>query len=69
MFFGDDRQSVDITNRLTNELSHLEQIFDRSLKPIEIPEIPKLAKYVINKIKEKDSEQYQALLKSIGEDT
>ena len=67
MFFGDDRQSVDITNRLTNELSHLEQIFDISLKPIEIPEIPKLAKYVINKIKEKDPEQYKALLKSIGE--
>lgn len=67
MFFGDDNQSVDITNRLTNELSHLEEIFDRSLKPIEVPEIPKLAKYVLEKIKEKDLEQYQALLKSIGE--
>jgi len=65
-FFGYDTQSVDITNRLTNELSHLEEIFDRSLKPVEIPEIPKLARYVLEKIKEKDLEQYNALLKSIG---
>lgn len=65
-FFGDDAQSVDVTNRLTNELSHLEEIFDRSLKPLEIPEISKLAMYILEKIKEKDLEQYNALLKSIG---
>jgi len=66
MFFSDDELSVDLTNRLENEFSHLEEIFDRSVKPIEIPEIPKLARYVLDKIKEKDEEQYSALLKSIG---
>ncbi len=65
-FFSDDELSVDLANRIGNELSHLEGSFDRSMKPIEIPEIPKLARYVLNKIKEKDEEQYSALLKSIG---
>jgi hypothetical protein len=37
------------------------------MHPIEIPEIPKLANYVLNKIKEKDGTQYNALMKSIGE--
>lgn len=66
MFFSDDELSVDLANRIDNELSHLEGSFDRSMKPIEIPEIPKLAKYVLEKIKQKDNEQYSALLKSIG---
>ena len=35
--------------------------------PIEIPEIPKLANFVLDKIFEKDKEQYNSLLKSIGE--
>ncbi len=67
MFFKEDNESVALTNRISNELSHLEEIFDRSMKPVDIPEIPKLAKYVLDKIKEKDSDQYCALLKSIGE--
>jgi wobble nucleotide-excising tRNase len=67
MFFKEDNESVALTNRISNELSHLEEIFDRSMKPVEIPEIPKLAKYILDKIKEKDSDQYCALLKSIGE--
>lgn len=67
MFFEEDNEAVALTNRITNELSHLEEIFDRSMKPVEIPEIPKLAKYVLDKIKEKDPDQYCALLKSIGE--
>ncbi|MBA4416782.1 MAG: AAA family ATPase [Syntrophus sp. (in: bacteria)] len=66
-FFGDDQTAVDLTNRLDNELSHLEEIFDRSMRPIEIPEIPKVANYVLTKIREKDSEQFKALLESIGE--
>jgi len=66
LFFGDDDKAVEISNRMSNELSHLEEIFDRSMRPIEIPEIPKLAQYVLNKMKEKDEEQYTFLLKSIG---
>ncbi len=67
LFFGDDNKAVEVSNRMSNELSHLEEIFDRSIRPIEIPEIPKLAQYVLDKIKEKDEDQYVSLLKSIGE--
>ena len=66
-FFGEDSTSTALTNRISNELSHLEEIFDRSMKPIDIPEIPKLANFVLDKMFEKDPEQYNALLKSIGE--
>lgn len=66
LFFKDDQATIDLTHRLDNELSHLENIFDRSMRPIEIPEIPKLANYVLSKLKEKDGDQYDALLKSIG---
>ena len=66
-FFGDDDMAIALINRLNNELSHLESIFDRSMKPLEIPEIPKLANYVMEKIYEKDPHQYNSLLKSIGE--
>jgi len=67
LFFGDDNKAVEVSNRMSNELSHLEEIFDRSIRPIEIPEIPKIAQYVLDKIKEKDEDQYVSLLKSIGE--
>lgn len=66
-FFGDDDTAIALANRLNNELSHLESIFDRSIKPIEIPEIPKLANYVLDKIYTSDPAQYNSLLKSIGE--
>lgn len=66
-FFGDDDLAVALINRLNNELSHLESIFDRSMKPVEIPEIPRLANYVLDKIFEKDPHQYNSLVKSIGE--
>ena len=67
MFFKDDQTAIALTNRLDNEFSHLEELFDRSMRPIEIPEIPTLAKYVLNRIKEKDEEQFGALMESIGE--
>lgn len=66
-FFGDDDMAVTLINRLSNELSHLESIFDRSMVPVEIPEIPKMANYVLDKIYEKDPQQYNSLVKSIGE--
>jgi hypothetical protein len=66
-FFGEDATATALTNRVGNELSHLEEIFDRSMRPIEIPEIPAVANFVLDKMYEKDSEQFNALLKSIGE--
>ncbi|WP_332848146.1 AAA family ATPase [Massilia sp. S19_KUP03_FR1] len=66
-FFGDDEMAVILANRLNNELSHLELIFDRSIKPIDIPEIPKLATFVLDKMYAADPHQFNALLRSIGE--
>lgn len=66
-FFGDDDTAIALANRINNELSHLETSFDRSNKPIEIPEISKLANYVLDKMYNSDPDQYNALLKSIGE--
>lgn len=66
-FFGEDEIAITLANRLNNEFSHLEAVPDRSFKPIEIPEISKLANYVLDRIYASDPTQYNALLKSIGE--
>ena len=68
-FFGDDVTATALTNRINNELSHLEDIFDRSMRPIDIPELPKVASFVLDTIRRKDEEQYDSLLRSIGEFT
>lgn len=67
-FFGEEEDTaVALITRLNNEFSHLEAVPDRSFKPVEIPEIAKVANYVLDKIYASDKVQYNALLKSIGE--
>lgn len=66
-FFGDDETTTALANRINNELSHLEAIFDRGMRPLDIPELSKVVSFVLNTIKEKDQEQYNSLLESIGE--
>ncbi|WP_397451361.1 AAA family ATPase [Pseudomonas sp. NA-150] len=67
-FFGEEEDTaIALVNRLNNEFSHLEAVPDRSFKPVEIPEIAKVANYVLDKIYASDAVQYNALLKSIGE--
>lgn len=67
-FFGEeDSTAIALVNRLNNEFSHLESIPDRGFKPVEIPEISKVANYVLDKIYTSDPHQYNSLLKSIGE--
>lgn len=68
-YFGNDNQSVVLTDRMNNELSHLEEIFDRGMIPIDIPELKKVAQFILDKIKENDEDQFEALLESIGEET
>lgn len=65
-FFGDNRQASSMTDRINNEFSHLEGLFERSMIPIDIPEMKKTATFILDKIREKDNEQYEALLISIG---
>lgn len=53
--------------RINNEYSHLYGVFERGMTPIEIPEMKKTAKFILDKVFENDSEQFNSLLESIGE--
>ena len=67
-FFGEEDKIPSILiERVNNEYSHLSSSFERGETPTETPEMQIAAKYIITKIKEKDKEQYEALLKSINE--
>jgi len=65
-FFGDENIPAVLTERINNEYSHLSGIFERGATVVEVPEMNKAAKLIIERIKE-DNDQYEALLRSIGE--
>ena len=65
-FFGDDALATSLTDRIINEFSHLAGIFERGLRPTNVPEMKTTANFILRKIKEKDPDQYSALLQSIG---
>lgn len=65
-FFGGDVRSKILIERITNEYSHLAGVFERSITPVEVPEMKTSAQFILNKINEKDPEQYSSLLESIG---
>lgn len=64
-FFG-DYQKASFVNRVINELSHLEKTTIRATIPLDLQEIQRVAQFVIETIKTKDNEQFNALLESIG---
>ena len=68
IFFGGDALASSLTGRITNEFSHLAGVFERSVLPIDIPEMKTTASFILRKIEEKDPDQYSALLQSIGVD-
>lgn len=63
---GDDKAASSLVNRYANELSHLREIMERGMKPLDILESKQIAKFVLETIKRKDPEQYEALCESIG---
>lgn len=63
-FFNDDPATEPMVVRLSNELSHGGEVFDRSIRPIEHAEISKMAIYVLSKVKNQDPEQYSDLLQA-----
>ena len=65
-FFDPDHESTVMINRVVNEYSHLFEAVDRGTKPIDVPEMKSVASYVLSSIQQRDEEQYNALLKSIG---
>ncbi|TCS93307.1 AAA family ATPase [Hazenella coriacea] len=62
--FDDDEIPV-LVNRVINEYSHLAYL-DRGWKPIDVEEIEKCVRIIIDRIREKDPDQFNALLESIG---
>ncbi|MNE01637.1 hypothetical protein D3C80_940840 [compost metagenome] len=65
-YFNNDTVTVTLINRITNEYSHLEDNFDRSLIPLDIAEIRQISALVLNRIESNDPDQFEALLESIG---
>ncbi len=65
-FFSSDELPVFINERIDNEYSHLNGDIERASLPIEVPEIKRNAQNILDRIKELDQEQYNALLHSIG---
>lgn len=65
-FLGDDKVSASLAERIENEYSHLHGLFERGATPVDIPAMQKMAQLVLDKIKDHDPDQYEALLQSIG---
>lgn len=66
LFFGKESIPAVLTDRINNEYSHLCGVFERGAIPIEVPEMQTAAKQIITRLKE-DIDQFNALLKSVGE--
>ena len=66
-FFGVDRIPAVLTDRINNEYSHLAGIFERGEIPTEVPEMLTTAQLIIDTLKLKNTDQYYALLSSVGE--
>lgn len=65
-FFGSTQNAI-LLNRYIQEYSHLREIIERGMKPLDIPESKKIAEFVLETIKNKDPEQYEALCESIND--
>lgn len=64
-FLNEDNISITLINRVINEYSHIGEQFERGMEPVDIDEICKISKIIIDKIKENDPDQYEALVQSI----
>lgn len=67
-YFFNDVTSVSFLQRINNEFSHGEEQPDRLHKPIDVDEFKKDALIILEKIQEKDEDQFKSLCNSIGAD-
>ena len=65
-FLSDDPVAEPLVMRVTNELSHTADAFDRTVRPIDYGEISRMARYVLGKVKVHDEAQYADLLQATG---
>lgn len=66
-FFGDGKVPALLTDRINNEYSHLSGVFERGATPVEVPEMKTVAQQIIKRL-QVDNDQYEALVKSVGEE-
>ncbi|PIE51619.1 hypothetical protein CSA37_10395 [Candidatus Fermentibacteria bacterium] len=52
----DDALAVSLTDRINNEFSHQAGVFERSVLPVDVPEMKTAANFILWKTKEKDPE-------------
>jgi len=64
-FFKGDPGTELLVQRISNEFSHLGEIFDRGAQPMDYAEITRTARFILQKIKDNDSSQYECLLQSV----
>lgn len=66
-FRSDSDKTIQVLiNRYANEFSHLREILERTMKPLDIAQSKKIAEFVLKIMKLKDPEQFKALCESIG---
>lgn len=65
LFFDEDIPYI-LSGRVNNEYSHIASMVERGATPIEVPEMKTTALKIIDRLKQ-DQDQYNSLLKSIGE--
>lgn len=56
-----------LVDRIVNEYSHTEEIFDRTMRPINSQEMIEAAKFVLIRLKSSDEVQYNALIQSTAD--
>lgn len=65
-FFSDEALTATLADRVNNEYSHLAGLLERGALPVDVAEIQKVARCILDRIKQNDLSQYKALLESIG---
>ncbi len=66
-FFDDDPLAASLVGRFDNEYSHLQGLLERGLMPVDVPEMKRVAEFVLKKVEKHDPDQYRSLEASIGE--
>ena len=66
-FLGESCVESLLVDRINNEYSHMAGVFERGIKPIDIPEMKKAAQFLLDKTYEHDKDQFNSLMECIGE--
>lgn len=66
-YFENDGITYSLVNRVINEYSHLGDQFDRGMQPIDMDEITRVSSAVIDRIRQTDPDQFDALMDSVNQ--